>query len=143
MSDLHESVAAHLQRRLVERATGRSEDLVLDNRPRNVAFAGCLAPRPDAATDDLESAEDFFARLAPSAIQLRFLVPAVDRLIMHVTPRCHVYYRVIPPFEAQQRRTPKGEAGLLSPEALVRAYRKCIPAFEPIEIAIAESESLP
>src|SRR5688572_11962701 len=101
MLDLHEAAAAYLRRRLIERATGRSEDLIVDNRPRNVLFAGCLVPRPEAATDGLESAEDFFARLAPSAIQLRFLVPVVETLELSVIPRCHVYYRVIPPFEAQ------------------------------------------
>jgi hypothetical protein len=125
MTALHETLAAYLQRRLIDSATGRSEDIVIDNRPKNVLFAGCLTARQNAATDNLESAEDFYARLAPSAIQLRFLVPATKTLVISVLPGCHTYYRVAPPFWAQQRRTAKAEDGVLNTEALVRAFRKC------------------
>jgi len=127
MSEVHESMAAYLQSRLIERMTGRSEDVILDNPPRNVLFAGCLIPRPDAIADGLESADDFYARLAPSAMQLRFLVSATDRIALGIRPHFHVYYRIIPPVEAQRRRTPTTDDGSLRAERLVRAYRKCIP----------------
>lgn len=136
MSELHEAVAAHLQRRLVESATGRSEDLIVDNRPRNVLFAGCLISRPDAKTDDLESAEDFYARLAPSAMQLNFLVPVTRELKVSLQPRCHVYYRVMPPFSAQQRRSGTREEGDTTPDKLVRAFRKTAPAFSPSPVVL-------
>src|SRR5437763_3115543 len=128
MASVHAALSTHLHKRLADRATGRSEDLILDNRPRNVLFAGCLMPRPDAKEDDLESAEDFYARLAPSAIQLRFLVRGNAGAQIAIKPRLHVYYRVIPPFPAQDRRTPKGPDGAPMDEALVKAYRKFVPS---------------
>lgn len=129
---MHEAIANHLYARLAGRATGHTEELILDNRPRNVLFAGCLMPRPDAAEDNLESAEDFYARLAPSAIQLRFLVKGEAQARIEIQPRLHVYYRTIPPFPAQDRRTPKGTDGLPLEEALVKAYRRCVPLLRPI-----------
>lgn len=132
MTALHEQLAAHLQRRLIDAATGRSEQLILDNKPRNILFAGCLIPRPDAATDNLESAEDFYARLAPSAIQLRFLAPATEEITVSILPSCHAYYRVIPPYWAQERRSAQAENGVRPPDVLVRAFRKCEVAF-PVE----------
>lgn len=129
---MHEALSGHLYRNLADRATGRSEELILDNRPRNVLFAGCLMPRPDATEDNLESAEDFYARLAPSAIQVRFLVRGDARARIDIRPRFHVYYRVIPPFHAQDRRTPKGPDGGPMEEKLVKAYRKFVPSFPPV-----------
>lgn len=140
MADLHESLAGYLQRQLIERATGRSEELIVDNRPKNVLFAGCLAPRPDAAIDDLESAEDFYARLAPSAMQVRFLVEATSTIDVIVAPRCHVYYRIVPPFWAQQRRTPGTEEAVAS-DTLVKAFRKCTPVLESTPLALARNKA--
>ena len=129
-------LANHLFNVLDQKATGRAEDLILDNRPRNVLFAGCLAPRPDAQTDDLESAEDFYARLAPSAIQLRFLVSTNTSVQLRIQPHVHTYYRVAPPFSAQERRTPRDADNKPVAENLVRAYRKDIPALRssPVEV---------
>src|SRR5690349_18629336 len=137
---MHEAIANHLYKCLAGRATGRSEGLILDNRPRNVLFAGCLMPRPDAAEDNLESAEDFYARLAPSAMQLRFLVRGEPGARLEIRPHFHVYYRIIPPFEAQDRRTPKGPDGKPMEESLVKAYRKCVPSFLPVIENLAVGE---
>ncbi len=124
---IHEALVHHLRSRLIERATGSSEETILDNRPRDVLFAGCLTPRPDAAEDNLESAEDFFARLAPSAIQLRFLARCDDDTIISVRPHLQTYHRIIPPFEAQLRRTRKQADGRPLADKLIKAYRRCIP----------------
>ena len=129
---IHERIATHLQARLTDRATGRSESLIVDNRPRDVLFAGCLLPRPDAAEDNLESAEDFYARLAPSAIQLRFLVRGAAEARIEIRPSFHIYYRVMPPFEAQARRTRSSPDGTPLDEQLVKSYRQLVP-----ELAVA------
>src|SRR5438132_7593634 len=137
-----EKLASYLTARLVEDATGISEDRVCDNRPRDIYFIGTLSPLGDEETENLENEDEFYSRLAPSALQIRFLYRGDNDSRFRIQPKFHVYYRVFPSFSEQRERSESVIRGAEKSEECTKVFRKFSPPLSAISFSLRELHSV-
>src|SRR5437870_5173372 len=78
-------------------------ETICPDRPRDRFFIGRLAPQRSTDDDTLENDEDFYSRLDPNAIRMRFLVQKKSETSVVISPGFHYYVRVFPEPEVQNR----------------------------------------
>lgn len=94
----------YLARRVQESGSGAGPEcaLVFPDRPRDRFFIGRLAPVRLPDEDALENTEDFYSRLDPSSMRMRFLLRGDPRTHLLVKPRFCFFARVFPDLEQQR-----------------------------------------
>ena len=104
-------LAYYLAHQVRDRASGRTENECLENRPHDVYFIGNLRPRPiDDAQDNFLS--ELIDKLAPTSFGAEFELSPQSRVItIQVALSWTCYYRVFPTLDQQRsRRNQEGDA---------------------------------
>lgn len=134
-------LAKYLIKRTVDQLTGRSEDICIDDRPRNRYFIGSLANKQ--ITDDKDApGDDYLSRLAPSASGLDILLkPEAPDARIVIGIKFNVYYRIYPDLKHQQRisgyeTTVYEEKGEEKSSEWALAWKKIPVQTPPIEIRL-------
>lgn len=120
----------YLASRIQEAGTGSGPDgeIIHPDRPRYHFFIGRLAPSGLPDDDLLENAEDFYSRLDPPSMQMRFLLQGNRETKLVIRPNFHLYARVFPDFDKQNAFSrPKFNAGQKETE-LVPVFHRVKPA---------------
>ncbi len=125
----------YLAGRLRESGAGAGPDceVVFPDRPRDRFFIGRLAPARSTDEDALENAEDFYSRLDPSSMRMRFLARGGSRMRLVVRPAFLVFIRVFPQLRLERDYASAAfNAGRRSCELMpvFRRYAPVIPALE-------------
>lgn len=132
-----------LAERIKESASGSAPDceVVMPDRPRDRFFIGRLAPARPTDDDALENAEDFYSRLDPNSMRIRFLVRGSARSRITVRPEFLVFVRVFPDLAVQREYARAAfSAGRRSCE-LVAVFRRFAPLIQLVDADLGELQT--
>jgi helicase-like protein len=133
----------YLAGRIRESGSGAGPDCetVSPDRPRDHFFIGRLAPTKHTNEDAVENAEEFYSRLDPSSMRMRFLVRGGAGIRLMVKPRFLVYIRVFPDLRMQRDFSAAAmSAGRRSFE-LAPVFRRHAAVIDPVEFGISDLEA--
>ncbi|MFW9996436.1 MAG: helicase-related protein [Candidatus Odinarchaeota archaeon] len=131
----------YLVERISKSGSGAAEDgaYISPDRPRDRFFIGRLSPAGLASVTEeiLENSEDFFSRLNPCSMRIRFLLQGGPDARISILPSFHLYVRVFPEYERQVKDAElvinrDGKAEIMA------AFQRVEPSIEPIEFTVSD-----
>lgn len=130
----------YLAGRLRESGSGAGPDceLVYPDRPRDHFFIGRLAPVRQTDEDVLENAEDFYSRLDPSSMRMRFLLRGGPDTRLIVRPGFFLFVRVFPDLRLQRDFSKAVFSARRRTCELVPVFRRYRPRIDSLEFNIRD-----
>lgn len=121
--------------------SGPGCETVSPDRPRDRFFIGRLAPTRSSDEDAIENAEDFYSRLDPSSMRMRFLVRGAPETRFTIKPSFLIFLRVFPePRLQRDYSAPVFGAGRRSCP-LVALFQRYGPRIDPVGIRLGDLRS--
>lgn len=117
---------------------GPYSEVVHPDLPRGRFFIGRLSPGGEPAEDAIENAEDFFARLSPNSMQMRFLIDGTADTRITVRPSFLVFVRIFPAFDKVKKFLGPSFTKGSSEEDLMPAFRRVRPEIAPVELRLGD-----
>ena len=130
----------YLAERIRETGAGAGPhgEIVYPDLPRGRFFIGRLSPGGAPPEDEVENAEDFYSRLSPNSMQMRFLVKGTPDATITVRPSFLVFVRIFPTYDKVKKFLEPSFIKGTAEEDLMPAFRRVRPEIAPIGLRLGD-----